>query len=95
MHVASLYLSGKIDFLLRGKQLGAPRLAHPHLEFFGIIVDDDAFFFGFVFRVEFQEIVVSRFGGRIVQKWVCARFDEGMPARRADSDGAAPSWLLD
>ena len=73
----------------------APGLAHPHLKLFGVVMDDYGFFFVLILRIEFQQIVVCWLRCRIVQKRVCPGFDERVPARRADSDGATSSWLLD
>jgi hypothetical protein len=70
-------------------------LAHPHLKLFGIVMNDWGFFISLVFRIQFQQIVVCWLGGWIVQERVGTGFYEGVAARRADSNGSAPSWLLD
>ncbi len=60
-HVAFLDASRQVHFLLGRQKLGAPGLAHPHFQLFGIVVDLLFFFGGVV--VDLEKLVFIGFHG--------------------------------
>jgi hypothetical protein len=94
VHITGLDLSGEIDLLLRGEELGAAGLPHPHLQLLGV-VGYRFFFIKLIFlgRVEFEKIVFRGLCRWIVQNRCATRLHVSVTTGGADRDCTSPSRL--